>query len=72
MEKKLYYKIYQDKECVDEICNYLVLPFEKVDEKFIRGCLTGEEESEDFLPVVLEPVLLTDEEYQEVAEFDGY
>lgn len=68
MKKKIYFKVYQDKEnmggntYIDTIENII-----KVIPDWIRDCI----ECDSMMPVI-EPVEMTEDEFSKLPEFTGY
>lgn len=70
-EEKVYYKIYQDKECMDN--NYYVEEFENLPSSIEAWAVSHLEDPENYgLFPVIEPVMMTEEEFDNLPEFQGY
>lgn len=68
MEKKIYFKVYQDKESID--CDYFIESIETVLNQlpvWVKGCV----ETGDNFPV-FEPIEMTEDEFLKLPEFTGY
>ncbi len=67
-KKYMYYKIYQDRNSMDgEFC---LVDVEKGNH--IMACALMDIEETDDLPPVIEPVLMTEEEFKKQPVFIGY
>ena len=66
-ERKLYFKVYQDKE---EINAHYVIPANTLKSEMdsIKEVLT----ERDMLGPVYEPVMMTEEEFKALPEFEGF
>ena len=65
--KKLYFKVFQDRECIDY--SYFVDKPEN-----INTIIESWEENKVYeeLPPVFEPIFMTEEEYNNLPDFQGY
>ena len=65
MEEQMYYKVYQDKTCMD----YRFCVIEPHD---IQDIIDSSEECDNELHPVFEPVFMTKDEFDALPEFMGY
>ena len=66
--KKMYFKIYQDKKNIDEC---YVEKKENL-ESLLEACQTNYQEGSIELFPIIEPVMMTEEEYDILPEFKGF
>ena len=70
MKKKIYFKVYQDKECVSDDYRYYVDTIENI-LKDIPEWIKSTKEYDCDMPV-LEPIEMTEDEFLKLPEFTGY
>ncbi len=68
-ERKLYYRVYQDRNCMNY--SFYVDTIDGVINSLEQWKTDAADSDEVLLPVV-EPVLMTDEEFANLPEFTGY
>jgi hypothetical protein len=66
-ETKMYYKVYQDKTCVQDDYRYYV-----IEPRDIADIVNASEECGNELHPVFEPVFMAEETFNALPEFEGY
>jgi len=67
----MYFKVYQDKDCCGDGWTFHVVPYDEIIEKSLEIWMGNNLETSELMPVI-EPVMMTEKEFNNIPEFEGF